>query len=310
MKKLIIFRMFMIIFVGLSTIMSFSVSDLIAQDTLCEKPVCRDGAEYDDGWCYSGPDPLTGAYSHWEAPSCPDGWNLDNARGLCVKEVCCEKRLCLSDEHYDGGGTRDGRPYGACVSSSGLGYISRTLRHCESGWDLDVERGVCIKRDCEVDTPDECSCPDYVEQASYAGDCNNRLPGTVCISYSDDYVWLVEDAIKDWREETCEGQAVTVAIGSKAEYHHILDTSCVKQVDSLVIPCPAKVHYGEDSEEVKILRAFRDNVLSQSPEGQEIIKLYYQLSPVVVQVMEEDEAFKQEVKEMIDGVLEMIGGYR
>ncbi len=130
----------------------------------------------------------------------------------------------------------------------------------------------------------------------------------MCISYSDDYVWLVEDAIKDWRNETCNGQSVTVAIGLKAEYHHILDTNCVKRVGSLGIPCPVKVHYGEDSEEVKILRAFRDNVLSQSPEGQELIKLYYQLSPVVVQMMEEDEAFMQEVKAMIDGVLFLIGG--
>jgi len=42
-------------------------------------------------------------------------------------------------------------------------------------------------------------------------------------------------------------------------------------------------------------------------EGQEIIRLYYQLSPTIVKAMEEDEGFKEEAKEMIDGVLEMIG---
>jgi hypothetical protein len=41
--------------------------------------------------------------------------------------------------------------------------------------------------------------------------------------------------------------------------------------------------------------------------GQEIIKLYYQWSPVIVKVMEEDEEFKGGVKEMIDGVLMLIG---
>jgi len=72
-------------------------------------------------------------------------------------------------------------------------------------------------------------------------------------------------------------------------------------------PCPVAVIYGEHSEGTELLRNFRDDVLSQTPEGQEIIKLYYQLSPVIVNAMEEDEGFKQEVKEIIDGVLELIG---
>ena len=58
--------------------------------------------------------------------------------------------------------------------------------------------------------------------------------------------------------------------------------------------------------EVELLRNFRDEVLSQSPVGQEIISLYYDLSPAIVKAMEEDAAFKEEVKEMVDGVLELI----
>jgi hypothetical protein len=64
--------------------------------------------------------------------------------------------------------------------------------------------------------------------------------------------------------------------------------------------------FGEDSVEVEILRDFRDNVLSQTPVGQEIIELYYLWSPAIVQAMEADEAYKEEVKEMVDGVLELI----
>ena len=50
----------------------------------------------------------------------------------------------------------------------------------------------------------------------------------------------------------------------------------------------------------------RDEILSQTPVGQEIIELYYHCSPTIVKVMEEDEEFKEEVKEMIDGVLGLI----
>ena len=44
----------------------------------------------------------------------------------------------------------------------------------------------------------------------------------------------------------------------------------------------------------------------QTPEGREIIKLHYQLSPVIVTAMEKDEEFKEEMKEMIDGVLGLV----
>ena len=71
--------------------------------------------------------------------------------------------------------------------------------------------------------------------------------------------------------------------------------------------CPFATIFGEDSEEVEILRYVRDNVLSQTPVGQEIIRLYYEWSPAIVKAMEDDEAFKEEVKEMIDKILPLIG---
>ena len=72
------------------------------------------------------------------------------------------------------------------------------------------------------------------------------------------------------------------------------------------IECPSLALYGEYSEEVELLRDYRDEVLSQTPVGQEIIKLYYQLSPVIVKAMGEDEEFKEDIKELIDGVLGLI----
>ncbi len=47
-------------------------------------------------------------------------------------------------------------------------------------------------------------------------------------------------------------------------------------------------------------------MLSQTSEGRELTRLYYQWSPVIVKAMEEDEEFREGVKEMIDGFLPMI----
>jgi hypothetical protein len=41
------------------------------------------------------------------------------------------------------------------------------------------------------------------------------------------------------------------------------------------------------------MHTLRDNILSQNPEGQEIIRLYYELSPVIVKAIEEDEELKE-----------------
>jgi len=48
--------------------------------------------------------------------------------------------------------------------------------------------------------------------------------------------------------------------------------------------------------------------LSQIPEGQEIIRLYYNWSSVIVMMMEEDDEFQSWVKAMIEGVVELMRG--
>jgi hypothetical protein len=70
-------------------------------------------------------------------------------------------------------------------------------------------------------------------------------------------------------------------------------------------PCPSIEIYGEDSVEVFILRSIRDNVLSQTQEGQEIIKLYYQWSPVITMAIRNDNKLRAELKELIDRILSM-----
>jgi hypothetical protein len=71
--------------------------------------------------------------------------------------------------------------------------------------------------------------------------------------------------------------------------------------------CFTETVYGKYSEETALLKSFRDKILRNSPEGEEIIRLYYQWSPVIVRAMENDEEFKGELRSLLDEVLTMIG---
>jgi len=71
--------------------------------------------------------------------------------------------------------------------------------------------------------------------------------------------------------------------------------------------CPVEEIYGEYGEKIERLRHFRDTILSKTHEGQELIKLYYQWSPVLVKAMKEDKALKGQMKTLIDGILPLIG---
>ena len=72
-------------------------------------------------------------------------------------------------------------------------------------------------------------------------------------------------------------------------------------------PCPIETIYGERSEEIRLLRSFRDNVLNKTPKGRDYIQLYHQWSPLIVKALKEDRKFAQKMKEMIDEVLTLIG---
>ncbi len=74
-------------------------------------------------------------------------------------------------------------------------------------------------------------------------------------------------------------------------------------------PCGLQCFFSDalnDEIKLDIVRRFRDEVLSTTPVGREYIRLYYEWSPFIVQAMEEDEEFKQEVKNLIEQLLPMI----
>ena len=71
-------------------------------------------------------------------------------------------------------------------------------------------------------------------------------------------------------------------------------------------PCIAEQVYGNHSEVTEFLRKYRDNVLSKTQEGQELIKLYYQWSSALVKAMQQDKDFEADIRKVIDGFLLLI----
>ena len=70
--------------------------------------------------------------------------------------------------------------------------------------------------------------------------------------------------------------------------------------------CSARTALNNDPEKIDTLRRFRDEVLSKTPLGREYITLYYRWSPVVVQMMQEDEELKEEVQILLEELLPLI----
>jgi hypothetical protein len=62
--------------------------------------------------------------------------------------------------------------------------------------------------------------------------------------------------------------------------------------------------YGEGSAEVQMLRSIRDQVLSKTSEGREVIDLYYEWSPKITRAMEEDCALAEWIKLLLQGLTE------
>jgi hypothetical protein len=67
--------------------------------------------------------------------------------------------------------------------------------------------------------------------------------------------------------------------------------------------CATEAIYGEQSEQAALLRKYRDNVLSKTRDGQEIIKTYYKFSPPVTKLLEQRPLLKNRAKAFIDSML-------
>jgi hypothetical protein len=144
--------------------------------------------------------------------------------------------------------------------------------------------------------------------------------GNLSLAAPDDDGDIAIASIQFHCMEDCEGE-ITVSIvpgfdsfvgNSLGVLDSQIDPSTLAIVPPTTTPpttdyiCVPETIYGEHSAETELLRSLRDNVLSKSQEGQELIELYYQWSPLIVRAMESDEEFKQEVKDIVDEVLGVV----
>ena len=70
--------------------------------------------------------------------------------------------------------------------------------------------------------------------------------------------------------------------------------------------CVLEKLYRGNSEKTTLLRNFRDEVLSSTAAGRELIKLYYQLSPAIGVAMVQDEMLKQDVQNRVDDIFPLV----
>ena len=74
----------------------------------------------------------------------------------------------------------------------------------------------------------------------------------------------------------------------------------VSTTTTTVPDCPVVILYGDQAPETKALRLFRDEVLNTTQEGRQLVYLYYRLSPLIAQAMEDDEELKNELRALLD----------
>jgi hypothetical protein len=140
------------------------------------------------------------------------------------------------------------------------------------------------------------------EETETVTEQNNIAPGTKTATFEwnagdDLYVSVVAIDTMDFQKLCFNENGPNVTV--------VDDT--VNTTTTTTALCPSETIFGKYSEKIELLRYFRDTVLSKTPEGQEIIRLYYEWNPVILKVMEEDEEFKDNLKEMLVGILPLIG---
>ena len=100
-------------------------------------------------------------------------------------------------------------------------------------------------------------------------------------------------------------------IDSIAAYDILAETvtsTCPSSTSSVTAtrPCLIEELYGSFSDETESLRYFRDAVLSKTKPGQEIIRLYYAWSPVVIKSMHQDEELKESLNIVINELVTLV----
>ena len=70
--------------------------------------------------------------------------------------------------------------------------------------------------------------------------------------------------------------------------------------------CLVEGIYGENGEEAELLRQVRDDLLNTTDEGRELIRLYYQWSFMLAETLKKDDAFRKDIKAILDDIIPVI----
>jgi len=101
-----------------------------------------------------------------------------------------------------------------------------------------------------------------------------------------------------------QAKTTTTTVGATTSTVSLSSTTTVSgsTTTTTANSCLVEEVYGQRAEETELLRNFRDNVLSQTPAGREMIRLYYEWSPTIIKEMRGDEALRAQMKKTLDNV--------
>jgi len=236
--------------------------------------------------------------------SLDDGTECDDGLYCTVDDSCTEGECA--------GTARDCDDELFCT---GIESCNEGTNQCESSGDPCQEGTTCLEE------TDECR-PDLACGITISSETTEVLSGQT-LSFTISATGDCDDPDYDWSvKESSIGSSIdqdgNYTAGINNDFFNTA-TDVVKVVDHANDDIFAEANtivswkcfllniYGEGSEEAELMRNFRDKVLRQTPEGQEIIRLYYEWSPNVVKIMQYDEDFKEEVKAAIDEILPLVG---
>jgi len=199
--------------------------------------------------------------------------------------------------------TANGPNLGTCIDclNRNIGQTCTSGDECgDHGFCSLNQEGICdedFDGDQIINEEDNCICIDNSDQA----DADEDSRGDACDNCLNDPNAEQEDADGDGIGDVCDN-----CPGISNATQEDSDGDGTGDVCDRNAKCPIIAIYGNHSGEAELLRNFRDNVLSKTPEGRELVTLYYLWSPTIVGAMDEDKEFKEELKETLDALLPMM----
>ena len=126
-----------------------------------------------------------------------------------------------------------------------------------------------------------------------------------------DYEWSVETTIGSTIDQSGKYIAGinSVIVNNTKDMVSVVDhanDAITAEATVTVLRCPISKLYGQISQETIILREFRDKVLMKTPQGQEIIRLYYKWSPLLAKHISTDKELVEQIKECVDDIMPWI----